>query len=45
MEDLLRDNPHAGRPTHRADVRRLPLARARARHARAFPALRLIAPD
>ena len=27
MERLLRDNPHAGRPTHRAGVRRLPIAR------------------
>ena len=27
MERLILDNPHAGRPTHRADVRRLPVAR------------------
>jgi toxin ParE1/3/4 len=27
MERLLRDNPHAGRPAHRAGVRRLPIAR------------------
>ena len=27
MERLLLDNPHAGRPTHREGVRRLPIAR------------------
>ena len=27
MERLILDNPHAGRPTHRAGVRRLPIAR------------------
>lgn len=27
MEALVQDNPHIGRPTHRADVRRLRIAR------------------
>ena len=27
MEELLQRNPHAGQPTHRDDVRRMPISR------------------